>query len=510
MYITMRETSLHWVFGLSVFFSGAVSSLNVTVAPETSTATVAASSNFTIDIKITNRIYNESLKDQKSQQYQTLRQEVEEMFSSTFGHSPSVHFQGVSEMTFSNGSVIASSITMFGTSQINESVVENTFADNYDKDNSSSLVLNINYTKVAKLTVTPTSTTRETTTHPTSTSESTTRETSTHPTSTSESTTRETTTHPTSTSESTTRETSTHPTSTSGSTNRETSTSGSTTRETSTHPTSTSGSTNRETSTHPTSVFFSGAVSSPNVTVAPKTSTATVAASSNFTIDIKITNRIYNESLKDQKSQQYQTLRQEVEKMFSSTFGHSPSVHYQGVSEMTFSNGSVIASSVTMFGTSRINESVVENTFADNYDKDNSSSLVLNISYTKVAKLTVTPPTSLTNGTTTVSPHKVTSTEAGAVGAGQGVPGWGVAILVLAAIILFLFLILLLLLLLCWCCCWRRRGFMSLSEPTSLGYYNPDIPMYSTQSTYEHNGKPSETHSQKPSKTRTGTYLVNQ
>ncbi|KAK1795239.1 hypothetical protein P4O66_010416 [Electrophorus voltai] len=83
------------------------------------------------------------------------------------------------------------------------------------------------------------------------------------------------------------------------------------------------------------------------------------------------------------------------------------------------------------------------------------------------------------------------SAAAGAAEAEQGVPGWGIALLVLAAFILFLFLVLLILLLLCWCCCWRTRGFVNMSDPTPIGYYNPDIPMYSTHSTYDsHNGTP--------------------
>ncbi|XP_047667363.1 mucin-1-like [Tachysurus fulvidraco] len=92
----------------------------------------------------------------------------------------------------------------------------------------------------------------------------------------------------------------------------------------------------------------------------------------------------------------------------------------------------------------------------------------------------------------------------------QGVPGWGIAILVLAAIILFFMLVLLILLLLFWCCCWKQRGFMHVSDPDPTGYYNPDIPMYSTQSTYDsHNGKSLDLDPERPQKNRSGTYTVN-
>ncbi|XP_063054029.1 mucin-2 isoform X2 [Engraulis encrasicolus] len=77
------------------------------------------------------------------------------------------------------------------------------------------------------------------------------------------------------------------------------------------------------------------------------------------------------------------------------------------------------------------------------------------------------------------SPH---SSSSAAPVSSEGTPGWGIALLVLAALILLLVLIFLVYLMY-YCCCRRP-------EPTPYMAFNPDIPMYSTQSTIDlPNGK---------------------
>ncbi|KAL6488493.1 hypothetical protein MHYP_G00022340 [Metynnis hypsauchen] len=264
---------------------------------------------------------------------------------------------------------------------------------------------------------------------------------------------------------------------------------------------------------------------------------------------------------------QYKILRREVENVFSNTYSYTPLIQYEGISDMTFSNGSVIATSTALFGSKQLNKFIVKNIFVSNYELHPSMMLDLNISYTadqvptpatlslEQESQTSTPHSNETvttaiSANVTVNPSNLTTASSNHLAANhsaspggnvsekpsgpevpgtaqvhhsnpsstttsstaeQGVPGWGVALLVLAAIILFLLLLLFILLLLCWCCWWRRRGFMNVSDPDPPGYYNPDIPMYSTHSTFDsHNGKsPQDSDSEKPPKNRTGMYVVN-
>ncbi|XP_059364788.1 mucin-2-like [Carassius carassius] len=89
------------------------------------------------------------------------------------------------------------------------------------------------------------------------------------------------------------------------------------------------------------------------------------------------------------------------------------------------------------------------------------------------------------------------------------VPGWAVALLALTAVSLFLLLILIILVVL-WCCCPKRRVFVNeVEEMNPPMYFSPDIPMYSTQSTFDtSNGKQADVR-EKPPINRTGMYVVN-
>ncbi|XP_047666962.1 uncharacterized protein LOC125140839 [Tachysurus fulvidraco] len=147
MCIIIREMmNLFWIIGL--LWSGVITSGDVTAAPAVGTRTSKnESSAFMISIKIINQIYNDSLEDHQSQNYKTLRQKVENVFFEIYKFTPSVQYQEITEMTFSNGSVIANSTVIFGSKQKSGEIVKQIFVKNYMQHHSPlRLDLNINYT----------------------------------------------------------------------------------------------------------------------------------------------------------------------------------------------------------------------------------------------------------------------------------------------------------------------------------------------------------------------------
>lgn len=64
---------------------------------------------------------------------------------------------------------------------------------------------------------------------------------------------------------------------------------------------------------------YAGVSTAGNVTAAPGVATTSNEISA-FIISIKITNRIYNDTLEDQQSQNYKMLRQEVENVVRRLF----------------------------------------------------------------------------------------------------------------------------------------------------------------------------------------------
>ncbi|XP_029537379.2 mucin-2-like [Oncorhynchus nerka] len=115
--------------------------------------------------------------------------------------------------------------------------------------------------------------------------------------------------------------------------------------------------------------------------------------------------------------------------------------------------------------------------------------------------------TSHKNPENTEATHKTTEHAAAVVaGGGEGVPGWGIALLVLAVLTLLILLILLILLLV-WLCCRQRYGSFS---PYNQINHGADIQMYSTHSRFDvPNGKPND-EMRGPSKNRTGMHVVNE
>ncbi|XP_047013157.1 mucin-1 [Ictalurus punctatus] len=146
MCVINKEMSLYCITGLLMLWSGVITAGNVTEAPGVGTTTSNEISAFIISIKITNRIYNDSLEDHQSHYYKILRQEVENMFFEMYKFTPSAQYQEIAEMTFSNGSVIANSIVLFGTKQISGKTIKNIFITNYQHYPATLLHLNINHT----------------------------------------------------------------------------------------------------------------------------------------------------------------------------------------------------------------------------------------------------------------------------------------------------------------------------------------------------------------------------
>ncbi|XP_062393660.1 serine-rich adhesin for platelets [Sardina pilchardus] len=138
----------------------------------------------------------------------------------------------------------------------------------------------------------------------------------------------------------------------------------------------------------------------PTLSLTTGESTATSSpVTTTYLISIKITNRIYNDSLSDPNSTEYKNLRMEVESLFQRAF-NGTGAHYQGVTQMMFSNGSVIAESTTQFETTDINPDVI--LFELNGKANSSSSLSLQDGFAKVDSSSSSPtsgPTAMTSST---------------------------------------------------------------------------------------------------------------
>ncbi|XP_048116688.1 mucin-5AC-like [Alosa alosa] len=123
----------------------------------------------------------------------------------------------------------------------------------------------------------------------------------------------------------------------------------------------------------------------PTLSLTTGDSTATSSSVTTYLISIKITNRIFNDTLRDPDSTDYKNLREEVESLFRSAL-NGTSVQYQRVTRMIFSNGSVIANSTTQFEASKINSNIVRMGL-----NNAKSSLLLQESFTEVTSPPATP-----------------------------------------------------------------------------------------------------------------------
>ncbi|XP_055783892.1 uncharacterized protein LOC129858592 [Salvelinus fontinalis] len=113
-----------------------------------------------------------------------------------------------------------------------------------------------------------------------------------------------------------------------------------------------------------------------------KTTPATLSA---YYLCVRITNQIYTESLNNQSSKEYKQLRKQVEQMMDDVHSALPeSDKYMGVFDIIFSNGSVIANSTLMFGTTfMIIPTLVKGLLSTHIQSNKSKTLDLDLTYTE-------------------------------------------------------------------------------------------------------------------------------
>ncbi|KAJ8386543.1 hypothetical protein AAFF_G00170130 [Aldrovandia affinis] len=235
---------------------------------------------------------------------------------------------------------------------------------------------------------------------------------------------------------------------------------------------------------------------------------------------MKITNKIYNDSLKDQNSEDYKTLNGEVTQVLNNVYGKYS--YYKGVTEMIFSNGSVIADSTVVFQSRGINIKVVTHLLRNSIGPNGEAGdLTLdrdvhggNVTGHPTADTKV--PSSGGSTRKSLETKHVNSTTAAAAGGGGGVPGWGIAILVLVSLILLLLIIILILMLMRWCCGMEETGALNVSEdPNLTNKSNPkaDFPAQAPPPIDPSSQQPYDTlyddSTEKPKKNKTGMYVVN-
>ncbi|XP_043073276.1 mucin-1 [Puntigrus tetrazona] len=169
-----------------------------------------------------------------------------------------------------------------------------------------------------------------------------------------------------------------------------------------------------------------------------------------FSLCMEIKNRVFSEALLNSTSRPYGRMRAEVAGLLDAAFNCSDCdtrETYRGVTDIQFSNGSVIANCTVQFQTIFINHVVIKHLFLRAIDNNPLvNGLAVDRRYTAE---TVTPSWLFPKSSTPT----VTATPFAAAGL-EGLPGWAVALLVLACIIILL-LFVLLLLICCWCC--RRK-----------------------------------------------------
>ncbi|KAG7335947.1 hypothetical protein KOW79_000640 [Hemibagrus wyckioides] len=464
--------NLYWIIGLLVLWSGVITAGDTTAAPEVGTKISYEFSAFMISIKITNQIYNESLEDHHSQSYKVLRREVENVFSEIYNFTSAVEYQKIAEMTFSNGSVIANSTVIFGTKQESGEKVKQVFVNNYEHHHSLlTLDLNINYTadqepipvQLPFLTNISDSTTAMTTS-PTSTE---------HHQDGNEKSAISTTSASTSSGQSKSIDdnSSTTPPQTYSTTHSHgfTNSTSQTTSDSRSMEVLSSAFVSSTTDTSLSTIF---PASSSTMTVRPSSNISTMSATSSSTTTVHPSS---NRSTISATRSSTTTVHPSSNRSTMSTTRSSTTTVHPSSNRSTMST--TRSSTTTVHPSSNISTmSASSSSTTTVHPSSNISTMSASSSSESVGKTVTQNPTE-PEGSHTVETE-------------QGVPGWGIAILVLAAIILFFMLVLLILLLLFWCCWWKQRGFMNVSDPDPMGYYNPDIPMYSTHSTYDsHNGK---------------------
>ncbi|XDV34531.1 hypothetical protein PO909_004683, partial [Leuciscus waleckii] len=190
-----------------------------------------------------------------------------------------------------------------------------------------------------------------------------------------------------------------------------------------------------------------------------------------FSLCMKITNRVFNDSLLNTTSQQYKRMYAEVSGVLDLAFNCSncdTRETYRGVTNIQFRSEPMIANCTIQFQTIFINHVVIKYLFLraiDNHTQPNG--LALNRQFTAD---TVTPVWLFPRSTTPM-----------ARSGSHWLPGWAIALLVLACVIILLLLIILLLI-----CCWSCRRKDKKEETTNIVEHAP----YQRTSFKEHLANP--------------------
>ncbi|XP_048009350.1 cell wall integrity and stress response component 4 [Megalobrama amblycephala] len=413
-----------------------------------------------MDLRITNRVYNDSLADQQSAEYTTLKQEVDQLFEDIYAqpfNTTHLIYLGTEEMIFSNGSVIATSRLLFGPTQVNPEIVRDIFLPAYKQIPSPALEIDLSYTENKLSTEEPFEEEKTFSRPPT-------------------------TTH-IGTPSTTTPSMATPLTSTPDIiTDAESLTS----RLPSTHTPDMSTSVVVGNITHfihsTSSTPFNATSMHPNTTANSPMNNASISAAPNST-----TNEVTNGTTTE---------------VPIGTTTTAP------IGTITLPSNSTTTTTDTITTVPNATITASPNGTTASTAPNDTSTTTLKTTFTSI-HITVVNPTFSSTPFPTAQPSKTTPVNYSPTEASALVPGWGVALLALAAISLFLLIILIILVVL-WCCCPKRRVFVN--EPEEMNppmYYNPDIPMYSTQSTFDTaNGKQADVR-EKPPKIRTGMYVVN-
>ncbi|KAK2887225.1 hypothetical protein Q8A67_015453 [Cirrhinus molitorella] len=226
-----------------------------------------------------------------------------------------------------------------------------------------------------------------------------------------------------------------------------------------------------------------------------------------FSLCMEINNHIFSDSLLNKTSQEYRSMYAAVAGVLDIAFncsGCDTRETYRGVTNIQFSNGSVIANCTIQFQTIFINHVVIKHLFLRAIDNNTQlNGLAVNRQYTAE---TVTPTWLFPKSTTPMA------TAMPFAGSGfQGLPGWAIALLVLACLIILL-LFIIIILICCWCCRrkekkeetqtvapYERTSFKEhLANPTYMPHMperNPNYPSF---------GQPEAQHGN-----RSGIYMVN-
>ncbi|XP_052441140.1 mucin-1 [Carassius gibelio] len=153
-----------------------------------------------------------------------------------------------------------------------------------------------------------------------------------------------------------------------------------------------------------------------------------------FSLCMEIKNRVFSDALLNSTSQQYKQMYAEVAGVLDIAFNCSDCdtrETYRGVTNIQFSNGSVIANCTIQFQTIFINHVMLKHLFLRAIDnKTHVNGLAVNRQYTAE----IVAPAWLFSKSTTFAESSA-----------EGLPGWAIALLVLACIIILLMFLVLLL-----------------------------------------------------------------